>query len=80
MQVAHLHMRHIWPLHPDLAEVLGRYQQVLIPEINSGQLRLLIQSQLGIRCLGYNRVRGLPLRVNHLLVAFEDILEGRYDD
>ncbi|MFW5841171.1 MAG: 2-oxoacid:acceptor oxidoreductase subunit alpha, partial [Planctomycetota bacterium] len=30
MQVAHLHLRHLWPLHPDLGEVLGRYRQVLI--------------------------------------------------
>ncbi len=61
--VAHAHLRHLNPLPRNTGEVLAGYRQVLIPEINSGQLRLLIRARFLIDAIGLNRVRGKPFSV-----------------
>ena len=48
--VAHAHLRYLNPLPANLGEILQRYEQVLIPELNLGQLRLLIRGQVPGRC------------------------------
>jgi 2-oxoglutarate ferredoxin oxidoreductase subunit alpha len=71
LAVAHCHLRHLWPLHPQLGELIARYERVLVPEINSGQLRLLLQSRYQADFRGYNRVRGQPLRIGYVLEAIK---------
>ena len=61
--VAHAHLRHLNPLPRNTGEVLAGYRRVLIPEINSGQLRLLIRARFLVDAIGLNRVRGKPFSV-----------------
>ena len=57
-QVAHAHLTHLNPFPRNLGEVLGRYDRVLVPEMNLGQLLKLIRAEFLVDAVGYNRVRG----------------------
>lgn len=67
--VAHAQLRHLNPFPRNLGEVLGSYRKVLIPEINTGQLRLLIRGRYLVDAVGLNRVRGKPLPVPEVEAA-----------
>lgn len=72
--VAHAHLRHINPFPKNLGEVLARFDQVLIPEINLGQLSRIIRAEYGVDSIGYNRVLGQPLQARNVQSAIHDIL------
>ena len=57
-QVAQAHLRHLNPFPHDLGEVLRRYDRVLVPEMNLGQLSLLLRAKYLVDVVGYNEVRG----------------------
>ncbi|MDP9021879.1 MAG: 2-oxoacid:acceptor oxidoreductase subunit alpha [Actinomycetota bacterium] len=78
--VAHLHLRHLNPFPAGLGDVLGRYDRVLVPEMNLGQLRMLLRSRYLIEATGYNQVRGQPFRAAELQEAIEAVLHGRDPD
>ncbi|MFO1063313.1 MAG: 2-oxoacid:acceptor oxidoreductase subunit alpha [Pirellulales bacterium] len=65
--VAHCHLRHMNPFPSNLGEILGRYESVLIPELNSGQLRMLIRSRYLVDAVGYNKIKGKPFTVTELV-------------
>src|SRR6478672_13952107 len=58
--VAHAHMRHLNPFPSNTADVLGHFRNVLIPELNLGQLLMLVRSRYLIDAVGLNKVRGKP--------------------
>ena len=64
--IAHAHLRWLNPLPANLSELLQRYRKVIIPELNCGQLRTLIQAQLLISTKGINKVKGKPFSVSEL--------------
>jgi len=77
-KVAQAHLTHLNPFPKNLGEVLSRYKTVLVPELNSGQLLMLLRHrfheatrQSGTRLLGYNRVRGIPFYVSEVRQAIE---------
>ena len=72
--VAHAHLRHLNPLPQDLGTVLHRYRKVLIPEMNLGQLALLIRARYLVDAVGYNQVRGLPFTSQELTDAITALL------
>lgn len=61
--VAHAHVRYLNPLPSNLGELLSRYEKVLIPELNLGQLRMLIRSRYLVDAVGLNKVKGKPFSV-----------------
>src|SRR5213078_1050242 len=61
-KVAHAHLRHLNPFPRNTGEVLRRYDRVLVPEMNLGQLLKLVRAEFLVDAVGYNRVTGLPLR------------------
>jgi 2-oxoglutarate/2-oxoacid ferredoxin oxidoreductase subunit alpha len=78
--VAQVHLRHLNPFPKDLGDILKRYDKVLVPEMNLGQLALLLRGKYLIDAIGYNHVRGLPLKatelalaIGHLVAEAEDI-------
>jgi 2-oxoglutarate/2-oxoacid ferredoxin oxidoreductase subunit alpha len=74
-KVAQAHLRHLNPFPGNLGEVLARYDKVLIPEMNLGQLRMLVRSQFLVDAIGYNRVRGLPFKAEELAEAIAGLLD-----
>ncbi len=67
LSVAHVHLRHLNPFPGDLGDILGRYKNVLIPELNLGQLRLLIRAKYLIETIALNKVKGKPFAVAEIL-------------
>jgi len=61
--VGHAHLRYLNPLPANTEDVLRAYRRVLIPELNLGQLLMLIRARYLIDAIGYNRVRGKPFRI-----------------
>jgi len=74
LSVARAHLRHLNPFPANTGEVLRRYDRVLVPEMNRGQLRLLLRGEYLVDARGYNRVRGLPFSSAELEQAITDEL------
>ena len=72
--VAQAHLRHLNPFPPNLGEVLRSYDKVLVPEINLGQLALLLRGKYLVDVISYNRVRGLPFQAAELTGVIEDVI------
>ena len=72
--VAQVHLRHLNPFPRDLGDVLKRYDRVLIPEMNLGQLAMLIRARYLVDAVGYNHVRGLPLKAADLAEAIGNLV------
>lgn len=75
--VAHAHLRYLNPFPANTGDVLRRYRRVLIPELNLGQLLMLIRARYLVDAEGYHRVRGKPFRISEIHERAEQILAGR---
>jgi 2-oxoglutarate/2-oxoacid ferredoxin oxidoreductase subunit alpha len=62
--VDHAHLVYMNPLPNDLGEVLGRYQKVLVPEMNLGQLRRIVRAEYLVDAQGFNQVAGIPFKAS----------------
>ena len=72
--VAQAHLRHLNPFPKDLGDVLAGYDKVLIPEMNLGQLSMLVRAKYLVDAVGYNHVRGLPLKAAELAEAIGQLV------
>ncbi|HBI46835.1 MAG TPA: 2-oxoglutarate ferredoxin oxidoreductase subunit alpha [Planctomycetales bacterium] len=66
LSVAHAHFRYLNPMPRNTSDVLGRYKKVLVPELNTGQLRRLLRSEYLIDAVGLNKVQGRPFLVHEI--------------
>ena len=73
-KVAQAHIRYINPFPKNLGEVLARYDRVIVPEMNLGQLAMLLRSEFLKDITGYNQVRGLPFSISELMEAILAVL------
>ena len=76
LAVSQIHLRHIWPLPRNLGELLKRFDKVLVPELNTGQLKTLLRSEYLVPAEGLNRVTGKPFKIAEIEAAIHDILES----
>jgi 2-oxoglutarate ferredoxin oxidoreductase subunit alpha len=74
--VAHLHLRYLNPLPQDLEKLLRAYRKVLVPELNHGQLRMLLRAKFLIDVQGLNKIQGQPFKVAELCQAIEREILG----
>src|SRR4051794_5245521 len=72
--VAQVHLRHLNPFPKDLGEILKQYDAVMVPEMNLGQLSLLIRAKYLVDVVGYNQVNGMPLKAAELAEAITDLI------
>ncbi|MFC7622946.1 2-oxoacid:acceptor oxidoreductase subunit alpha [Microlunatus sp. GCM10028923] len=78
-KIAYTHLRHLNPFPANLGEILKSYDKVIVPEMNLGQLALLLRAKYLVDVQSYSRVRGLPISLGELAVDLEqeiDKLEG----
>jgi len=73
--VSHAHLKYLNPFPKNLGEVLKRYDRVLIPELNTGQLSLLIRGKFLIDAQGFNKIQGKPFLVRELVDRFDTMLK-----
>ena len=74
LSVSHAHLRYLNPFPENLGDVLGRFRKVLIPELNLGQLRLLIRGRYLIDAAGLNRVTGRPLKIGEVETRIRELV------
>ncbi|MFE9649616.1 2-oxoacid:acceptor oxidoreductase subunit alpha [Streptomyces sp. NPDC006365] len=74
--VAHLHLRHLNPFPANLGEALTRYERVVVPELNLGQLATLLRARYLTDVVSYTKVAGLPFGAEELQGVLTDVIEG----
>ena len=76
-KVGRMHLRHVWPLPNGLEEIFSRYESILIPEMNLGQLARLLRSEYPKHnFLSYSKVQGQPFRAYEIAEKIQEILEN----
>ncbi|MFE1950164.1 2-oxoacid:acceptor oxidoreductase subunit alpha [Streptomyces sp. NPDC059524] len=75
--IAQAHLRHLNPFPANLGEVLARYEHVVVPEMNLGQLATLIRAKYLVDAHSYNQVNGMPFKAEQLAHVLEEVLHAR---
>ncbi len=78
--VSAAHLRYLNPFPKNLGDLLKRYKKVLIPELNTGQLRALIRAKYLVDARGLNKVYGKPFLVEEIEQAIGVMLSGQWGD
>ncbi len=78
--VSSIHLRHVNPMPTNLGDVCKRFKKILIPELNMGQLRLLIRGKYLVDARGLNKVQGKPFLIEELGDAIDLMLSGEWGD
>jgi 2-oxoglutarate ferredoxin oxidoreductase subunit alpha len=73
--VSQIHLRHIWPLPANLGELLKSYDKVIVPEMNTGQLKTVLRDQYLVDAKPLNKVSGQPFRIAEIEAAIEEALQ-----
>jgi len=72
--VSHVHLRWINPLPKDLGEILIRFKNILIPELNMGQLSKVIRADYLVDAVGFNLVRGRPFKASDIVNKSKELI------
>jgi 2-oxoglutarate/2-oxoacid ferredoxin oxidoreductase subunit alpha len=73
-RIGHVHLRHLNPLPRDLGEVISRYKKVLVPEMNMGQLLMILRAKYLVDAQGYNKIQGKPFKTSEIEQKIEEML------
>ena len=76
LNLAHIHLRHVWPLPRNLGQLLRSFPRILVPEMNQGQLVTLLRSEYLVPAKGLSKVTGRPFTVAELDAAIAAALEA----
>jgi len=74
-KVGHVHLRYLNPLPRDLGEVISRYKKVLVPEMNMGQLLMILRAKYLVDAQGYNKIQGKPFKTSEIEQKIEQMLD-----
>ncbi len=72
--VSHIHIRNIWPMPKNLGELLKSYDRILVPEMNTGQLKTVLRDQYLVDAKPLNKISGQPFLISEILAAIEENL------
>jgi len=76
-RIGHLHLRYLNPLPRNLGQVLGRYKKILVPEMNMGQLVMMLRAKYLVDAEGYNKIQGQPFKQSELEAKIQEVLNYR---
>lgn len=79
LDVSHVHVRHIWPLPKNIAELLASYEHVLVPEMNTGQLKTVLRDQYLVDARSLTKVSGQPFRIAEIEAAIAQHIGADFD-
>jgi 2-oxoglutarate ferredoxin oxidoreductase subunit alpha len=74
LDVSHIHIRHIWPLPSNLGDLLKNFDHILVPEMNTGQLKTVLRDQFLVDAKPLNKVSGQPFLIGEIEAAIEKLL------
>ena len=72
--VSHIHIRHLWPLPRNLGTLLKSYERILVPEMNTGQLKTVLRDQYLVDAKSLSKVSGQPFRIAEIEAAIHQAL------
>jgi 2-oxoglutarate ferredoxin oxidoreductase subunit alpha len=72
--ISHAHLRYLNPFPKNLGDILQRFDKVLVPELNLGQLRLLVRARYLVDAVGLSKVQGNPFKVSEIVEKCEELL------
>ena len=73
--IGHVHLRYLNPFPRNLGDILKRYKQVLVPEMNMGQLAMVLRAKYLIDAQGYNKIQGKPFKQAEIEQKIEEMLD-----
>lgn len=76
MAISHLHFKYLNPFPEGVLEILSRFQTIIVPEINNGQLSKIIQERFLVRVVPYNKIQGVPINKTELKDFIYALLES----
>ena len=79
LDVSHVHVRHVWPLPRNLGDLLRGYENILVPEMNTGQFKTVLRDQFLVDAKPLNKVSGQPFAIAEIeeaIAAFFDNIPG----
>jgi len=74
LDVSHIHIRHIWPLPGNLGALLKGYDKIIVPEMNTGQLKTVLRDQFLVDARPLNKISGQPFMISEIEAAIEEAL------
>jgi 2-oxoglutarate ferredoxin oxidoreductase subunit alpha len=74
LDVAHVHIRHIWPMPNNLGDLLKSFDRIIVPEMNTGQLKTVLRDQFLVDAKPLNKVSGHPFRIAEIEEAIDQAL------
>ncbi|MFZ3200206.1 MAG: 2-oxoacid:acceptor oxidoreductase subunit alpha [Candidatus Acidiferrales bacterium] len=74
-RIGHVHLRHLNPMPKNLGEVMNRYDKVLVPEMNMGQLVMLLRAKYLVDAEGYGKIQGKPFQQAEIERKIEELLD-----
>jgi 2-oxoglutarate ferredoxin oxidoreductase subunit alpha len=73
-RIGHVHLRYLNPLPRNLGDVLKRYQKVVVPEMNLGQLLWVLRAKYLVDAEGFNKIQGKPFKQSEIEAKIEEVL------
>ncbi len=74
--VSAIHIRYINPLPPDLGDIFSGYENILVPEMNMGQLLKVLRAKYLVPAVGLNKIKGQPFKIAEIETAVDALLKG----
>jgi 2-oxoglutarate ferredoxin oxidoreductase subunit alpha len=73
-RIGHVHLRHLNPLPRNLGDVMARFRRVVVPEMNLGQLSLVLRAQYLVDVIGLNKVQGQPFKQSEIEAKLDEVM------
>ena len=73
-KVSSIHLKYLHPFPANLGDVLGRFEKVLVPEMNMGQLAMLLRARFLVDAIGLNKIQGQPFKIKEIERKIEEVL------
>ena len=75
--IAYVHLNHLNPLPANIKDIIDNYEQILLPEMNLGQLKTILQSKFLIPIIGFNKVQGQPFKASEIEEKIDELLNSK---
>jgi 2-oxoglutarate ferredoxin oxidoreductase subunit alpha len=77
MSVSHIHLKYLNPFPKNLGDILVKFDKILIPELNLGQLLFIIRAKFLIDAIGFNKVEGKPFTSSEIFKKIESVIKEK---
>lgn len=74
-RIGHVHLRYLNPLPRNLGDILKRYKKVLVPEMNMGQLSMMLRAKFLVDAESYGKIQGKPFKQSEIEAKIEELLD-----